>query len=322
MKSKKPLITRLVANWPVKILSLAAAVILFMLNRISTLDERYLQVPLRIVTTANLVPSTSYPRMVRLTLRGEANALAAIMDEDFDVYADFSKQKGEGVYRSPIEVKRKGTALNVNPLETRVDPPEIMIGLDRRLTRTVSVVPNFKGYMEPGYELSEYAVVPSSVEVSGPRSLIEKLTDVSTEQIELSGRKADFTAKVSLAKRDPLVSLTGTDTVQFTGKVLESIVLKTIEGIQVAPVGLAHNLAIDGTLPLASLKIQGSQQDVSTFVPEATTLSIDFSSIKDPGLYTLPVSVSLPPNIAELKHDPAEISLHLILASMAPKVSP
>ena len=56
------LLAMLVNNWPAKILSVVAAIILFLSYRIGTLEERYFTVPLQIRVNESYMPSSPYPR--------------------------------------------------------------------------------------------------------------------------------------------------------------------------------------------------------------------------------------------------------------------
>ena len=69
MKPKGPL-SRLLAHWPAKVISLAAATLLFFFYRYSSLEERTLSIPLKLNLPPGLAVATPYPRYVRVTLRG------------------------------------------------------------------------------------------------------------------------------------------------------------------------------------------------------------------------------------------------------------
>ena len=51
---------RMVHNWPVKAMSIAAAALLFLFHRISTLEERYFSVPIEILVDENLAPANPH----------------------------------------------------------------------------------------------------------------------------------------------------------------------------------------------------------------------------------------------------------------------
>ena len=53
----RQLLERIAHNWPVKVLSVALAVLLFLFYRISSLEERFFSVPLDLRINENLVPA-------------------------------------------------------------------------------------------------------------------------------------------------------------------------------------------------------------------------------------------------------------------------
>lgn len=305
------LLDRIVRNWPVKVLSVAAAVLLFSFNRMSTLEERFFSVPLRVSLDGALVPASSYPRMVRVTLRGESNNVFPILEEDIEAYIDLSKYRNEGVYKAPVLVRKKGTALGVDPLEVHVDPMEIAVALEQKASRTVPITPSFRGYLEPGYELSSYVLEPSQTEISGPAGLVSRVLDVTTESIELTGRKENFEAAVKLVNREPLLSVDGASRVQFRGVVQQSVMIRTLERLPVVISGLPQGFIARPQVKFGSVKLEGSQNDLESYEPDASLLSIDCSDVDSPGLYILPLQVSAPPNFTVVRFDPSEIAVEV-----------
>ena len=124
---------------------------------------------------AGLAVSKPYPRSVRVTLRGRGESLFAILEEDIIVSADLDRFTAEGDFRVPLRVRRKGSALGVEPLDVRVEPAELRLSLEKEIVRTVRVEARLKGQPEHGYELAQYSVTPMSVEVTGPRSAVQDL---------------------------------------------------------------------------------------------------------------------------------------------------
>lgn len=310
MKSRK-LIDRIVHNWPVKVLSVAAAVLLFTFNRMSALEERFFSVPLRVSLDGALVPASSYPRMVRITLRGESNNVFPILEEDIEAYIDFSKYRNEGVYKAPVLIKKKGTAVGVDPLEVQVDPLEVAISLEHRESKTVPITPSFRGYLEPGYELAAYAIEPTQTEIVGPASLINRVNDVTTDSIELSGRKENFEATAKIVNREPLIAVNGDMRVKFKGTIQQSVMIRTLERLPIVISGLPAGFKARPQVNFGSVKLQGSQNDLESYLPDASLLSIDCSDVTDAGLYILPLIVSAPPNFSVVRFDPVEVAVEV-----------
>ena len=79
----------LFANWPAKIISLTAAVVLSMFYRINSMEERFFSVPLSLEPPQGLALADPYPKSVRITLRGDADSIFSVLEEDIEVFADF-----------------------------------------------------------------------------------------------------------------------------------------------------------------------------------------------------------------------------------------
>ncbi|OPY93464.1 MAG: YbbR-like protein [Syntrophaceae bacterium PtaU1.Bin231] len=310
MKSRK-FIDAIIDKWPAKVLSVVIAMLLFMFNRMSALEERFFSVPLSVAIDGDFVPASSYPRMVRVTLRGEANSIYPILEDDIEAYIDLTRYKTEGVYKAPVLIRKKGTALGVDPLEAQVDPLEVAVAIEKRLTKFVPVTPTFRGYLESGYELSSYTVSPPQIEVSGPAGLVENLKDLTTDFIELSGKKENFSVSVKVINRDGLLSIRGNGMVEFGGTIQQSIMIRTLERLPIVLSGLKDGLIARPKANFGSVRLQGSQNDLEAYVPEASLLSLDCSSVDGEGLYILPLIVSSPPNFTVVRFDPIEIEVEI-----------
>ena len=183
---------RLFDDCPAKMLSIAGAIAVFFFYQFNRLEARPLSLPLAVSYGAELVPGNALPRNVRLTLRGEANEVFSVNESDLTATLDLRAYTAPGVYRVPVSIERQGTALDIDPLEIDVDPVDLAVSLERRVVREIPVVPSLRGYLEPGFELASFDIVPSRMEAAGPASVMATLVDASTEPIELSGRSGEI----------------------------------------------------------------------------------------------------------------------------------
>jgi YbbR domain-containing protein len=315
--SNKPFLERVLEHWPAKILSLMTAILLFAFYQLNRLEERPLAVPLRVTRNEDLAPSSPYPRTVRLVLKGESNSIFAVQEEDLEAVLDLSNFHAEGVYRVPVTIEKKGSAVGIDPLEIRVDPSDVAVALEQRLQRSVPIVPSFRGFLDPGYELASSELTPQTAEIEGPASLVRKAVDVTTEFIELSGRSEDFTTTVRLQRRDPLLSFSGSESVEFHATVQKALAYRSFEGLSIKVEHLAEGLALSGDLPAGTLRIVGSRNDLSFVAPSEDVLYVDMSSILDPGIYTVPVGVRVPEGINAEAWTPAAVTLSVVRSSEA-----
>lgn len=307
MKSSR-LVERITNNWPAKILSVAAAVLLFFFYRISTLEQRYITVPLDVVANGYYIPSAPLPATVRVTLRGKADTIFGIRESDIEAYVDLTTYHGEGVYRVPIQIHKKGSALNVD-VEMRVDPIDVAVKLERAVQKTVQVFANIKGFPARGYQLGQYLLTPDQVVVEGPQSRVDAVADVSTDPIDLTGKSADFTARVELDVTDPTIRIIGNESVEFHGMVQPIVIIKTIEPIDIVPMDLAPDLRLRADVTTGSIRVQGNQLAVERIKPGDITLSIDCAQIRGPGVHVLPTKPTVPPGITVLGFSPQTVTL-------------
>jgi YbbR domain-containing protein len=317
----KDLLGRLLANWPAKMLSLVAAGLLFFFYQLNRLEDRYISVPLEVKSGEEFVPASQYPRSVRVTLRGESNALFAIQEDDIAANLDLTAFKSEGLYRAAVQIERRGTALGVDPLEIQVDPAEVAVSMERRASRAVPVTPSFRGFLQSGYELVSFEIEPPDVEVYGPASAVAKVSDVQTEFIELAGRNTDFAVNAKLLVKDDLVTVSGSGAVSFRAVVKPSQALKTFEQVEIAVDDAADKLVLAETLPKASLRLRpkaDSQAPPLAALPVGT-LSIDLSGIRRPGTYELSVHAR-PPDGYEIEgYEPTQVRVVLVEGEVAPR---
>ncbi len=310
MKSKA-LFERLIANWPAKILSLTAAIVFFLFNRISTLEERFFTVPIHYEIDDAYVPSSAYIKSARITLRGEGDKVFPILAEDIEVVADFLDHRAEGEFKAPLQIRKKGTALQSESLEIKVEPMEVKLQLERRLLKSLEVVPTLKGFPAQGFELGQYFLTPSSVEVEGPRSRVQNMKSISTEDIDLTGKTQDFTARVRLIQKDAYVTIRGGDVVEFKGVISDSVLLKTFERVEIVALDLDPNLTLSAPLATGLVKIQGSQFLLEKLKNQEIHLSVDCSQIRKPGKYVLQTRPEIPAGLLVLTYEPQEIAIEV-----------
>jgi YbbR domain-containing protein len=307
----RKLLVKVVENWPAKGLSIALAIILFVFHRMSMLEDRFFSVPLILETSSNLVPASSYPRMIRVSLRGDANSIYPILEDDIEVYLDLTKYTKEGRYRAPVQVRKKGTALGINALEISVDPLEVSLDLDQKISKLVPVTPNFRGYLEPGYELASYSLSPNQVVVDGPLKAMNGLSGLLTEFIELDGRRENFSNTVRIMNRDPLLIIRGDGTTEFRGFIQELLMIRTLEDMPLTARNLDERLTVELETGTGSVRVEGEQLELEAYEPSAFALFLDYSGIGQEGSYTLPVQAELPEGIALIQCDPEEVTVQV-----------
>ncbi len=252
-------------DWSLKLLSLAIAIVLWLL--VTGQNEpvtAHVNVQLNFIRPQSLEISNDPPRTVDVMLTGSRNKLDNLTSLDLVATVDISDQRtGERVLRLADKAQIS------LPQGIKVDgfqPSAIPIRLEPIVERQVPVEAKLEGKPEAGFEV--YGVHPSkgSVTVRGPASRVNSLQGVTTESIWLPGRKESFTANVAIDVPDPKVDLVEPSIsveVQIgevrTEKIFSGVVVDAPNGVKVQPattaVTLVGTASILDTLKANELKV-------------------------------------------------------------------
>jgi hypothetical protein len=307
------LLARITEKWPVKVFSVAAAIILFVFHRLDNIQERFFSVPLQLEISNNLVPSSSYPRNIRVTLRGDANSIYPVAEGDIETYLDLTKYRDPGSFMAPVQIRKTGTAMEVENLEIIVDPMEVTIDLDTKISKYVPVTPDFQGSPEKGYELVSYTLEPNQMVIDGPLNLISGVAELSTDAIDLQSRNADFSVHLKVVNPNPLLVIRGDGMTEFRGFIRESIMIRSFDSIPISVTGLSGEFSMPET-GFGSLRLEGAQRLIEIFEPQENLLSVDASDITEPGTYVLLVTASVPEAFTLSRQEPFEITVQIVEA--------
>jgi len=303
---------RVFENWPAKVIALAVAVVVVLLSDIAGVGERYFSVPLELRLSESLVPGEPYSNRVRVILRGDEEEIFRVLEDDILAHADFSGHEQDGVYRVPIELRKQGTALDVDALEITVEPLTITVTLEEKLISSIEVVPNLIGFPPPGYELTDYRLSPTQVAVVGPRSRVEGLTSILTEVIDLARRQEDYSVRIRLEKPDELLDFPGGDVVDFRALITETVVQSIFEDVEITIIDLDPTFRVVSPLQTGTIRVQGKQLDLEGIPDARVSIIVDASSVDQPGTYELPTRPQIPSGILVLGIDPARIELTVV----------
>jgi YbbR domain-containing protein len=305
----RKLLAKASEKWPAKVISVVLAIVLFVFHQMSDMKERFFSVPLHVELKSNMIPASAYPRMIRVTLRGDANSIYPIVEGDIEAYIDLSKYSEPGQVRAPVQIRKLGTAGEVETLEIGVDPIEISLELDLKISKTVPLTPDVQGYLAlaNGYELVSYSLEPTQVTIEGPRRIIDDISELVTEPIDLGGRHGDFFTDLRILNPNSLVSIRGDGIAEYRALIRAQIIIKSFDGLPISVAGLDPQFTAELEVNTGSIRIDGSQNELDAYVPPEPFLILDCTGISEPGTYTLPVSMAVPSEFTLSSQEPEEV---------------
>ena len=305
-------------NWTVKVLCIAIAIVLFVFHQVSSLGERFFSVPLIVESREGMIPSSPYPRVVRVSLRGDPSKIALLVEEDIETYIDLRSYTKAGSYKESVQVRKRGNAVGLTPLEITVEPMMVNLDLDYNVGKIVPVSANIQGTVAEGYELASYGLKPMQVQVYGPSQLIVNLASLSTEVIDIEGRSEDFSVMIALMNRDPLISLPRDTHVEFHCSIQEMGVIKAFD-IPVTISGLEPHFASISHVMSATVEFEGAKADLEDWSAPPNFLVADCHPISNPGTYTVPLSIpNLPSKLKLIRINPSMITITVQGAASQP----
>lgn len=302
---------RISHNWPVKILSVTAAILIFLFYRMAMMEERFFSIPLDVQIDEQFMPADDYPKTVRVTIKGRSEEINLVLEENLSAYADFTDYNGEGEYTEPVRIGKEGAVHQLDPLEIHVEPRTITLSLEKKLSKSVEVDPAIVGYPAKGYELAQYFLTPSTVEIEGIEKRLRDLEVVETENIDITGRKEDFTVRVRLKEPTRYSTFPGGDTVEFFGIVQEKTILQTVEDVDLIAIDLDEQFEVQGIPESNSLQVQGKQPVMEEHSSQDYRLTFDCSEIEEPGTYTIDVSPDVPRGVLVLSYEPRRVTVEV-----------
>jgi YbbR domain-containing protein len=277
----------------------------------SSLTERFFSVPLIIESQTNVIPASPYPRTIRVTLRGDTSIIYSIQEDDIQAFLDMSRFHSPGNYQAIVQIRKKGTAMDVSPLDIRIDPGEISLTLDYKISKFVPLKPDIQGELEPGYVLNSYSLNPAQVIIDGPSRLIGNIAELSTDVIELAGHVENFTFLVNILNSDPLLIVRGNGVTEFNGFVSRVVSVRNIQSVPIGIIGLRDQFSGELETRTATLHLEGMDQvALDNFVLPENFLFVDCSAINEPGTYMLQVRGTGVPNLI-LSIDPPEMKVQI-----------
>ncbi len=313
----KQLLHLLLHNWPAKVLSLAAAVLLVLFHNMTGLEERTLSVPLEVRTADAVVPAETPPERVRVQLRGKSEDIFRMEEGDFEFYLDLTAHANPGEYRVPVQVRKRYPAEAFGVVEINMEPAEITVELAERATRTVEVIPSFVGAPPSGYRVQQHSVNPPEVEIAGPADRVEAIERVETEPVDLSGRTSSFTRSVSVKRGDPLVQIPANARVELEVVIEEQLALTTFEPVELVLINLDGDLQPVGDLPSGFIRVQALRGMLDTVGPGQVQLIADAAEVDQPGLHEVPTRPLLPSGLLVLRYEPTVVELEFQAADDA-----
>jgi len=194
----------LLENWSLKLTAILLSLVLWLFVRGEPGPERVVAVPLEVQVPRHMEIINERPTSVEVTMRGAAFSNMWFSQPLPTCIIDLQgSQEGEhAINLTPENVRvPKGSGIEV----LQVNPARVTLVLEKTISKEVPISVPVRGEPAHGFEIYGRLSRPASTIVTGPRSHIDPLREVSTESVSINGLKQSIRFYVSLNIRDNAV---------------------------------------------------------------------------------------------------------------------
>lgn len=308
----KKLTDGLIENWPQKIICIVLAIVLYVFNRVSSLEKKVFTVPLKVEASGLMMPASELPRYIKVTIRTKAENMPSINSSSVFASVNLDEYTECGKYRIPVSISMSESLMLLDPLEYSAKPDSLEIELDTKELAYIPIKAAISGEVEHGYTISNIDISPSTVKVLGPAKMIEKTKFINTRKVIVSNAAKNFSQEVKLDNINSKLRVIPESDFRVTVTVIPATDSKTFSEIIPSVVNLSEGLSIDSEIPSVSIKLTGSVNGLEKLELSQDALYLDFKNISEAGTYDLPLNFSIPKSFAIVEKSLESVNISLV----------
>lgn len=300
----QPLFENITDKWIVKVFCFVIALVLFFVHQTASVERKSFIVPLSVkedgaVVSTNITDENSNRlTTVKLDVRAEADDLAKIeaRKSDLKAYVDISAIGKVGIKKVPVYLELPDDLKLIEPLEIASIPESVFVKTERLMSRYIPIKPSITGEVDRGYIQNDITVVPNSVFVSGPESIVSELSYIITENIDVVNHYDTFSARTNLVNLNKAIKINSPDEIMVRVGIAAVKDVKLFDSVPVQFVGIRPEVKIaeKSVEQTVSVNLSGNLLFLERLSATRIIARADCSKITSPGEYELSVSISVP----------------------------
>jgi YbbR domain-containing protein len=290
-----------------KFLSIALAVLLWLVISGEQIVERALRIPLEFTNLPQQLEMVGdMPTVVDVRVRGSSGALTRIQTGDLVAVLDLrTARPGQRLF--PVSASDVRTPFGLEVVH--VSPSNVSIRIEQSASKIVPVVPAVEGEPADGYVVGTVTADPATVEVVGPVSAVANLTSAITETISVAGSSAAVRESVTIGVPDTSVRLRNPQTAVVTVRVAAAPVERRFSGVRVTAKS-GRTMRAKVTPSQVNLVVRGAREVLESLDADAFEASVDLEGLGQ-GQFQLPVRVTPPPHLTVTRVEPAQVQVRI-----------
>jgi hypothetical protein len=305
------------AWWPfrhlgLKVLSVALAVLLWMVVAGEETVERSLRIPLELQQfPPGLEVDGEPPSLVDARVRGASGTLSRLSSGDVVAVIDLRGAR-VGTRLFPLTPDQVRVPFGVEIVQ--VTPPTVALVFESSATKQVPVEPRLEGKPAAGFVVGKRTVDPAVVEIVGPDSAVKRATEAVTEPVWVSGARERVRETVKIGMADSALRLKTSRSVVVEVEVMPAPVERTVRNVPVHLKNLAPNLTAQSNPPAVDVNVRGSREGLSRIQSGDLSAYVDLAGL-GVGPYTLPVRADAAREAGVTRIEPVVVEVQIQIAN-------
>jgi YbbR domain-containing protein len=234
---------------------------------------------------------------------------------------DVSSQTGVFTLNAPVyAVTNDDNRLDSTTQNVTINPPIVQASLEVQTAgREVTILANVTGAPAEGYEQRTTTTAPRTVLLDGPADVLENLTYVETEPVDVTGATQTTSVQVGIANLPEGVTILrpSDGQVNVIVQIQQQGINQTLPSLPVDVDGAGDGLIVDVSPAEVSIEISATATQLPALVNGAITISVDVSGL-GPGTYSLTPSVVVPAGVEWNAINPAMVNVTITAVDEAP----
>ena len=297
---------RIFRNFGLKVLSIGLAALLWGLVAGQREAERSLRVPLEYRNIPPELELLGEPAsLVDVRIRGSSGVLGELRGADLVAVLDLRTARSG---RRLFHLLPDDIDVPVGVKVLQVTPSTLSLTFEASAVRTVPVVPDVDGDPAPGFVVGRVTTDPATVEVVGPQSAVQKITEATTEPVDVSGATGPVRDTVTIGLPDSIARLRNPQNGMVTIEIARAPVERTLERVPIGLRGLAAGRRATLTPVQVTATVLGPGDAVARLTAGSLELYADLSGLV-PGRYNLPVRYQSSGAITITRVEPANLDV-------------
>ena len=308
----KHLLDKVLDKWPAKVVCLIIAVFLYFFHQASLIDSKTLVVPLHIIEDGIVMHVGNAPKSVSVIVRAGEETIKSLLPTDLTASVCLDNLTTKGIYKLPVKITLADSLMEYDPFEIKMKDDTVTIEVDRKAIKYVPLVPSVIGEVANGYEIDTISMNPSTIEITGPESIVNATEQIFTTRLNVSNAETNFSTETSYQQLNKLLTVVDEGPFNAEVTVKPKIIEKEFNSIKIEVLYLDTSFELAEPLPLVSIKLSGAMPVLENYILSKHAVQLNLYDIKEEGTYELPLKYLLPANLQLIEKSDDEVTITVV----------